>query len=299
MFFVLSLALTIGQGCKRSEAKKDALPPPTGGSLPPPVVPQLEIGTQAEARRAASKNGFHGTGTLHPRDEAELGPKATGVLTKITVDEGDSVKKGQLLFTLDAQQAGLGIEQAKAALETAKINMQNAELDFRRTKELFERGSVPPATFDQAKSRYDMAKSAVAQGDVAVSQAQKAAADTAVRSPITGVVTSRLKNVGETVTMMPPTVVLIVQDVSVLELRARLPERVLAKIKQDDELRVSIPAIAEERKVRIRRINPTIDARTRTVEIVADLDNTDGRLKPGMLAEVRFGSEDAGKAGTP
>jgi len=237
---------------------------------------------------------FSGTGTLYPRAEAQLGPKATGVLKSIRVEEGDSVKKNQVLFSLDSAQAGLGVQQAKALLEAAEVGMRSAELDYKRTKELYDRGSVAPATFDQVQARYDNAKSAVSQAKVAVSMAQKASGDTVVRSPIDGVVTAKLKNVGETVTMMPPTVVLVVQDVKLLELRARLPERSLVKLSPGTMLRVRFPALRIERLTPVVRINPAVDMMTRTVGIVANLDNADGKLKPGMLAEIDLGDAAAG-----
>jgi RND family efflux transporter MFP subunit len=239
--------------------------------------------------------GPRGTGTLHPKEEAELGPKATGVISKILVNEGDKVRKGQILFTLDSAGAGLGVDQAKTALSSATISMQAAELDYKRTKELADRGSIPPATFDQVKARYDSARATVEQAQVAVSQAQKMANDTSVSAPFAGVVTAKLKNVGEIATMTPPSVVLIVQDLSTLELRARMPERALQHVAAGDALEIKLPALDEKRIVKIRRINPTVDIRTRTVEIVADVDNADGRLRSGMLAEVALqdGAADA------
>jgi multidrug efflux pump subunit AcrA (membrane-fusion protein) len=121
--------------------------------------------------------------------------------------------------------------------------------------------------------------------------AQKSGSDTVVTSPINGVVAQKLKNTGELATMMPPTVVLIIQDVSKLELRARLPERSLAQIAPGSNIRAFFPALNTTRDVTIKRINPSIDPRTRTVEIVAEMDNPDGKLKSGMLAEIHIAAE--------
>lgn len=286
--------------CRRNE-QKQALPAPSGSAFPPPVIPSLADLSKSDSGAVADQNGSggpRGTGTLHPREEAELGPKATGIISKILVNEGDKVRKGQVLFTLDSSGAGLGVDQAKTALSSATITMQAAELDYKRTKELADRGSIPPATFDQVKARYDSARASVELAHVAVSQAQKMANDTSVRAPFAGVVTAKLKNVGEIATMTPPSVVLIVQDLSTLELRARLPERVLRNVVAGDLVEIKLNALDEKRTVKIRRINPTVDVRTRTVEIVADVDNADGRLRSGMMAEValRDGAADAAVA---
>jgi RND family efflux transporter MFP subunit len=287
---VLLFSLSLVAGCKKTDAKGE-LPPAAGSGVAPPAVPNVKdlVPEVADAGKGASST-LSATGTLYAREEAALGPKASGVLSAITVKEGDKVKKGQLLFRLESVQADLGVQQAKALLQAAEVGLRAAELDHRRTKELFDRGSVAAATYDQVQARYDSAKSAVEQAKVALSLAKKASGDSAVKSPINGVVSAKYKSVGETVTMMPPTVVLLVQDVSVLELRARLPERSLQTLTTGSSLVATFPALAVERTVSVKRINPSIEIATRTVEIVADVDNADGKLRPGMMADVRIGN---------
>ena len=167
-----------------------------------------------------------------------------------------------------------------------QVGYDAAKLEFGRATELMQKGSIAPAAYDQAKAGHDRALTGLSQAKVALQQAQRALADTAIYSPIDGVVTSKLKSVGETATMMPPTVVLIVQDVLKLELRARLPERALANIKEGSVIRMTAPSVKVTRDVKVKRVNPTIDQRTRTVEVVADVDNANSELKVGMLVEV-------------
>ncbi len=289
-------AALLAFSCKSANGKGD-LPPPTGSGTPAPEIPALAAsdspGGAGESTTDAPGH-FSGTGTLVSEHQAELGPKSSGVITRITVDEGDHVKKGQLLFSLDSAQAQIAARQAKAAVAAAQVGVDSAELDFKRTKELFDRGSVAPATFDQVKARYDGAKANLDQAKAALSMAYRNASDASVRSPIDGVVTNKLKNVGETATMMPPTVILVVQDLDSLELRARLPERALSSIKTGAQVRMHLPATGADRVVEIKRINPAIDARTRTIEVVALVKNKDHALKPGMLAEVSYDLPDAG-----
>jgi multidrug efflux pump subunit AcrA (membrane-fusion protein) len=100
------------------------------------------------------------------------------------------------------------------------------------------------------------------------------------------VVTAKMKNEGEMATTMPPTVVLVVQDQSVLELHLRLPESAIAEVKPGDEVTARFEALNMVRPAKVSRINPTVDAQTRTVEVVAQIPNTDGKLKSGLLASV-------------
>lgn len=281
--------------CKETAAGSSVLPPPSGSALPPPAVPELKEnqGSDKGVNATAHQGSYRGTGTLRAREKAELAPKSTGVITVITVDEGDRVKKGQLLFRVDAQQAALAVAQARAGLEATNVALANAELELKRTQLLFERGSVAPAAYDDAKSRYDAAKASTRQAEVALSQAQRSAGDTAVYAPFSGIVTQKLKSVGEMATTTPPSVVLVVQDVDVIELRSNVPERALQYLGPGAEIEVSLPGIGEKRRVPITRISPTIDVRTRTAEVIAEIPNEDGKLKPGMLVEVNFDIEPA------
>ncbi len=289
----LALAAFLLSGCQQKGAGENALPSPTGSELPPPDVPTVAsaAATNGASSGTESADGsYHATGTLQAREKAELAPKSSGVITKITVDEGDRVKKGQLLFRVDAQQAVLSVAQARAGVEAAQVALSSAELDLKRTKELFDHGTVAPAIYDQAKTQYDTAKVNLRQAQVAVSQAQRLAGDTAVLAPFSGVVTQKLMSEGEMATTTPPSVVLIIQDIDTVELRSRIPERALRDLAPHQEIEVVLPSIDQRRRVPITRINPTVDPRTRTVEVVAEIPNQDGALMPGMLAEVTFGT---------
>jgi len=281
----------IGAGCAKKELPK--LPPAAGEGAPAPTkIPTLKELDLSGPSVAKDLGVRAGTGSLQALDYAALGPKETGLLAAIAVDEGDRVKKGQVLFKIDPVQAEIAVEQAKAALTTAKVAQSQAQLDLDRTKSLRERGSVPEDVLDQTKSRLDAFTSQVAQANAAVSMAQRHLSNMTVTSPIDGIVSEKRMNLGETATLMPPSVVLVVQNIDVLELRARLPETSLKTVRQGAQITVRFPATGETRAVTIKRIAPTVDVRTRTIEIVAEIPNADNSLKAGMLAEVAYAGTD-------
>jgi RND family efflux transporter MFP subunit len=291
----LLLASLVLPACDEKSAS--ALPPATGEGAPArapiPSLADLEKTTPAPKQAVAQRAG---TGSLRAIREASLGPKQTGVLSAIMVEEGDRVKKGQLLFRQDNAQAQLNIEQARAAVASAKVQLAQAQLDHDRIKTLRERGSIAQDALDQTKTRVDALTSAVDQASTALALAQKYASDMVVSSPIDGVVARKLMNVGETATLMPPSVVLLIQEVDTLELRARLPETALRTVRVGHPLRLTFPATGESRDTTVARIAPNIDTHTRTIEIVAELKNPDGHLKAGMMAEVSYGSVDPSAA---
>lgn len=293
----LALFLLAASGCK-SSAEGNGLPPSSGsGAPPPPAIPKLAEVASATRSSGSSDSAAAWTGTLYARHEAQLGPKMSGNLNQITVEEGDHVKKGQLLFRLDGAQASLAVEQAKAAVATAQVGYDAAKLDLQRATELVAKGSIAPASFDQAKAAHDRGLTGLTQVKVGLQVAQRGLADTAIYAPIDGVVTAKLKNLGETVTMVPPTTVLVVQDVDKLELRANVPEKALASLQTGTLLRMKAAGIT--RDVSVKRVNPTIEPRARTIEVVADVDNADGKLKVGMLVEVALRGAESSKAAGP
>jgi RND family efflux transporter MFP subunit len=293
-FFVFSILLAL-PGC----AKKDlpGLPPAAGEGAPPatkiPTLKELDMSSRSVEKAVGARAG---TGSLQALNHAALGPKETGLLAAIMVDEGDRVKKGQVVFKIDPVQAELAVEQAKAGIATLRVQQTQAQLDYDRTKTLRERGSVPEDVLDQTKARLDMISSQIAQANAQLSMAQRHLTNMTVASPIDGVVSEKRMNVGETATLMPPSVVLVVQDIDVLELRARLPETALKTVREGAPITVHFPATDETRPVTIKRIAPTVDVRTRTIEIVAEIPNGDHRLKAGMLAEVAYTGAEAPNA---
>jgi RND family efflux transporter MFP subunit len=138
------------------------------------------------------------------------------------------------------------------------------------------------------QARLEAQKVMVRQAKVGLDQANQAVADATVRSPIDGVIAHNLVSEGETATMMPPTVVVVVQDQSTLELRFRMPEKALAELKPGKKIKASFAAVGVTKEAQVTRIGASVDPHTRTVEIIADLPNADGQLKPGMLADVEL-----------
>jgi RND family efflux transporter MFP subunit len=273
-------------GCRSADGREE-LPPPSGSGAPPPLALPA-VASAATPASSSAADQLVVTGTATPVREAKVGPKTTGTVAAMQVEEGDTVKKGQLLFRLSGANQALAVKQAQAALASAMVGQTTAKTEFDRIKALHERGSVAPATFDQVKAQYDAAQAGVDQARAAVASARQATADTAVLSPISGVVSKRLASVGDTVSMMPPTVVLIIQDISELEVRGRVPETMLAKLKPGSSIRVRFPAVKQERTVKIERISPSVDPMTRTIEVVALVPNEDRSLKAGMLVELDF-----------
>ncbi len=280
--------------CKKSEATAQLPPAEGAGAAPLPSVPVL---TETAASRS-DRNAWRATGATHAIRQAELGPKASGILAQVLVEEGMRVKKGQVLFRIENTNAILNVRQAEAALAQARVGLSQAELEHNRTQPLFEQGAISPATWDQVRLGLDRARVAVQQAEAAVNSARGYAGDATVVAPFAGVVSAKRKHTGETVTMMPPTTVVVLQDISEIEVRVKLAENALSRIRAGDTMRVRWASLDLEKEVTITRINPSVDPLSRTVELVATIPNPEGTIKAGMLVDVIFAAPEADAGGT-
>ncbi|MDC0718094.1 efflux RND transporter periplasmic adaptor subunit [Nannocystis bainbridge] len=299
---LLGAALLIPFACDSGDQPKIGLPPARaadGADAPkvPGPPPRPEQGPAAAAPTASAAGRY--VATALPKHSADLSPRMSGTLTDVMVEEGERVKKGQLLFRLDARASRLGIAQAEASLQGATIQRDNAQRELERQQRLAQSGTISAAVLERAEATFTSASNGISQAEVALSMAKRNSGDSTVSSPIDGVVTKKAKHVGESVTMMPPTVVMVVQDQSVIELRARIPEAALKTIREGQTITAHFSALELARSATVVRIQPTVDAQTRTIEIVADVANADNLLRPGMYVEVELTPPAAEVAAAP
>ena len=294
LFLLVSVAL-VGPACGK-RTSPEGMPPPSGQGAPPrePLPP---VAPAVTAEQGGPTRTDQTTGTTFPLDRAEMSPDMSGVIQAVEVEEGDRVKKGQVLYRMRTAEISLGVQQAEAALRSAQVGLSASKVEYDRMQRLLEQNATEQAQFDRVKAQHDAATVGVEQAKVALAQARRRMTDAAVRSPIDGVVTEVRKNAGEMATMMPITVVLVVEDQSTLELRFRLPEASLAALQPGDEVTARFEAIGAEAPAKVHRISPAIDQRTRTFEVIARIDNADGKLKSGMLARVLLGKPASGATG--
>lgn len=289
--------ILLAAACGRDDGARE-LPPPTGPGARP--LPQLPAVARSDAAADATVPQVHkAIGTLLPHAEVAVVAQARGVITALSVDVGARVTRGEVVFRIDDRTATLRLAQAQTQLAAAQQQLASIEVEARRTKALLDQQAASSQQWDQVSAQADAARVAVAQAQNGVAMASKAVADTTGRSPIDGVVVARTVALGDYVSDGQPTHVLVVQDQATLELKFRLPERALAQVKTGDAIRVEVPALGLTRPAKISLVAPRVDPRTRTVELTAVLDNHDGALRPGQLADVELAGIATPAAATP
>ena len=285
----LFLCLAVG-ACQQKESSA-ALPDPKAESAPRAVQSALKAPTSSRPP-AKRRSGLGASGTTRPIREATVAAEVAGKLREVKVKEGDRVKKGQLLFRTDSGTRSLAIKEAKVGVQSAETSHRLARLEFDRKKRLMASGSMTRAAYDQAESQLEQAELTLRRAKVALAQARSVAGDSYVRAPIAGLVASRLKEPGEWVGSGGA--VLVLQDITQLEVRARLPESALSRVRVGTLARVRFRSLDVVRETQVLRLSPSVDQKTRTIEIVAIVDNKKEELKAGMLVQVEFPNLDDG-----
>lgn len=274
----LLLSLVLLAACDEASA---------GSSLPDAeeARPRLEI--EAPPKEAAAR-AYESRllGTLAAKETVRVAAAATGTLAEVKYHVGDTVKKGDVLFRLSGTSTKLSLSRAKKALEIAEQQLKTAERELKRQQTLREKGATTSAALDQAESNFDAAQLQVENATLNVSLSRSGVVDLVTRSPVDAIVTARLKEPGETVTMAPATVVLELQNRKTLEARFDVPEVELSDYPVGAALQAYVPALRETRDIEVVRSGVEVDPATRTIEIICEIDNTQMDLKPGMSFEA-------------
>jgi membrane fusion protein, multidrug efflux system len=290
----IAVALTL-VACGKGNDGKQALPPATGSGSPP--LPSLPVVASTQPPAGATTTSVRrSTGTLLPHSEVAVVARSHGVIVALTVDVGARVRKGQVVFRVDDRDAALRLAQAQTQLAAARQQQTSIDVEYRRTKLLFEQQAASAQQWDQISAQLEGAKVGVAQAHNGVAVASKAVADTTAVAPIDGVVVARHVALGDYVSDSPATKVIVVQDQATLDLKFRLPERALSSVRTGDAITVALPALGVTRKATISIVAPSVDPRTRTIELTAVLDNRDGALRPGLMADVELEAQVASTA---
>jgi cobalt-zinc-cadmium efflux system membrane fusion protein len=228
--------------------------------------------------------------------DAHVGPLIEGRAGDILVNQGDRVRKGQILMYLESPQ----VAEAKAAYYSARAELAFAEADHERHKKLFEEkiGSEKSlleseAAHNKAKAELEAAEKGLHAIGLTLEDVQNSegghetAALLPIRAPISGTVVERNVTVGQRIE--PSSDVFHIVNLSELWVDADVYEKDIAHVKLGDIMEVRVPAYAEEVfRGKVIFISDVLDERTRTFKVRAALKNPDRKLKPEMYADAKI-----------
>lgn len=160
-----------------------------GGEQQQQQAPAPQIATMTVAYGTSNLDSSY-PATIKGRTDIAIRPQVTGFITKVHVDEGQKVSKGQVLFTLDQVQYNAAVDAAKAAVNVAEAAVSTAQLTADNKKMLFEKNIISEYEWQMAENSLAQAKAQLAQAQSSLINAEKNLAYTVVTSPSNGVVGS-------------------------------------------------------------------------------------------------------------
>ncbi|PWN59651.1 efflux RND transporter periplasmic adaptor subunit [Chryseobacterium viscerum] len=236
-------------------------------------------------------NSITATGTIQPVDTVAVGTQVSGIIKNIYVDFNSTVKKGELLATLDPDLLKFQSEQYQANLQNAKSNLAYNEININRQSQLYKVGAISKADFDNATNQYNIAKAQVGTVTAQLSTANKNLSLTYIYSPIDGTVLNRNVSEGQTVasSFSTPTLFSIAKDLTKMRVRASVDEADIGNVKVGQKATFTVDAFPDETfdgQVSEVRLHPTVSSNVVNYTTIINADNSSLKLKPGMTANI-------------
>ena len=226
--------------------------------------PQAQaVKVMAAAKQDVRQDGVY-SATVQAFAVNNIAPQRGGRIQKINVEVGDFVGKGQVLAEMDRVQ-----------LDQAKLRLSNAETELGRLKQLYEQGGLAQSDYEAAELNFQVSKSTY----------DNLLENTILRSPISGVVSARNYDRGDMFGMAAP--IFTVQQITPVKILVGISEGDYTKVKKGDNVTLTVDALPGKTfSGTIKRIYPTIDPLTHTVNIEVNVPNQNRELRPGMYAKV-------------
>ncbi len=224
------------------------------------------------------------SGSINPVVAATVKSKLAAEVSQIHVQEGEAVRAGQLLATLDTADIRARLDAQQAAVSEAQARLDLALKNQANNRQLLSQSFISQNAYDTAQNGVDVAQASVAAARAQADIARRALTDTQVRAPFSGIVAKRLVNAGEKVSPDVPLFQLV--DLGRMEMQAQVPVSDIPFLKLGQALELNVDGFEGRRfKGTVGRINPTTEAGTRAINIFVALSNGDGALRGGMFAK--------------
>ncbi len=266
---------------------------------------QASIYTSAPIKKRTIIQAVEASGTVNPVKTVNIGSQISGIIKEIYVDYNSEVKQGQLLAEIDPDLFQAQVDKAQGDLWAAQANYNKIKstLDFdkknyERYKKLYTKNYVSKSDLDLAESTYYANLAQLNAMSAAIAQAQATLTNnltnlryTKIVSPVDGVVVSRAVDVGQTVaaSFQTPELFMVAQDLTKMQIEVSVSEADIGKIKSGQNVNYTLdgyPDAIFKGKVTQVRISPTTVSNVVTYIVIVTVDNEDGKLIPGMTANV-------------
>lgn len=236
------------------------------------------------------------SGSLIPKTQVKISANVAARIMNITVEQGDRIQAGQLLVELDKAQYEAAYERALSVVQSAEANQRKVSSELKRMMQLYQSNLTSEAEIEAAVAQMEIAESQVVQAQAALKQAKDDLDKTSIRAPMSGIVTSVNKEVGEIAlgSVFQEDVIMVVSDMSKMEVRAEVDETDVVSVSLRDTALIEIDALPNNKYKGI--VSEIAHSATTTgqgtqeqvtnFEIEISVIGQDSRFRPGMSATV-------------
>lgn len=243
--------------------------------------------------RGTLKLDVSASGTIQPINVVSVGTQISGIIERVYVDYNSVVKKRDLLAEIDRFTLEQELNEAKAQAQDAKSKRNKARLDAKRYKEMYEANYISRSEMEQAEVDAVTAKSNYDKARAQVKKAERNLGYTRITSPVSGTVTSKEVEEGQTVaaSFSTPELFKIAEDLTKMQIETDISEADVGMIKPGLKVDFTVdtyPAEIFHGTVSQVRLNPTEEETVVMYTVIIDIKNDDLKLLPGMTAYVEI-----------
>jgi RND family efflux transporter MFP subunit len=257
-----------------------AVPAPAGAA--PAAVLDIQASDLWLVEPQTLVNSLPISGNLKAVNTVAVKARVPGELIELKGREGDSVKAGEVVARLDPTEYQRRLRQAEQQADAAKTQIDIAKRQYDNNKALVEQGFISKTALDTSQASLAGAQATYNAALAGADVARKTLEDTVMRSPITGQIATRLAQPGEHVGMDMRLMDIV--DLGSLELEATLSPADSVDVRIGQEAALSLEGRAQTINAKVLRINPSVQANSRSVLVYLRLQSTTG-LKQGMYAQ--------------
>lgn len=273
---LLVVAVAVAVLIQRRHAQATSTPPVA-------AVPVLELSATDVAPVAQRElvRVLDITGELRAVNSSMIKARVAAEVQSLDVREGDRVKAGQVLGRLDGTEFTLRLRQAQEQAVQAQAQLEIAERALDNNRALVSQGFISQNALDTSVSNAAAARAALQAANAAAGLARKSLDDTVLRAPIQGLVSQRLVQPGERVSVDAR--LLEIVDLSKLEIEASVPPQDVGAVQIGALASLRVDGIGQPVTARVARINPSAQAGTRAVPVYLSVD-PQPELRQGLFA---------------
>ncbi|MBT8309847.1 MAG: efflux RND transporter periplasmic adaptor subunit [Bacteroidia bacterium] len=226
------------------------------------------------------------SGKIQSVNSAELSTRMMGFVSKVHVNVGDKVRKGQLLVSINNTDLQAKRAQVNASITEAAAAFENAQKDYNRFKNLFADNSATQKELDDMTAHFEMAKARLEAANQLKNEINAQFAYSNITAPFSGVITGKTVKQGD---MANPGMPLIsIESPGNFEVLAMVPESEISQIKKGTQVDVVVKSIDKTLKGKISEVSTSAKNTGGQYLVKVNLDKTDANILSGMFVTVQF-----------